>query len=176
MVFLDESGFCLVPSVKRTWAPIGQTPILKIAGGWTKISAISAISVSAGKRRIALYIRFHPLKNIRHPQVLTFLRYLLRHLKRGFVLLWDRGGMHKAGAIKGFLKSYPRIHPYFFPGYAPELNPPEFVWTKMKHSVSNSVPKDTDDLQGLLRGSAKRIKRSERLLWSCIRASELPWE
>lgn len=175
MVFLDESGFCLVPTVRKTWAPVGKTPILPIAGGWTKISAISAISVSAGKRRTALYIRFHPLKNIRHPQVLTFLRHLLRHLKRGFVLLWDRGSTHKAGAVKRFLHDNRlRIHDHFFPGYAPELNPAEFIWNNMKRFVSNSVPKDTDDLQKLLRSSSQRLKHSERLLRSCIRASELP--
>lgn len=175
MVFLDESGFLMVPTVKKTWAPVGQTPILKVAGGWTKISAISAISVSAGETRIALYTGFHPLKNIRHPQVLTFLRYLLRHLKRGFVLLWDRGSSHKAGTIKRFLKSHPRVHAHFFPGYSPELNPTEFVWNRMKHDVANGVPKDTQDLQGHLRCSSGKLKRSTRLLWSCIRASELPW-
>ena len=164
-----------MPTVRRTWALVGQTPILKIAGGWTKISAISAISVSAGKSRIALYMRFHPLKNIRYPQVLTFLRYLLRHFKRGFVLLWDRGSMHKAGMIKKFLKDNRHVHSHFFPGYAPELNPAEFVWNRMKHDVANGVPKDTQDLQGHLRVSAGRLKESSRLLWSCVRASELPW-
>lgn len=166
----------MVPTVKKTWAPIGQTPILKIAGGWTKISSISAISVSAGRKRIALYIRFHPLKNIRYPQVLIFLRYLLRHLRRGFVLLWDRGSSHKAGAVKRFFKDHPRIHPYFFPGYAPELNPSEYVWNRMKDDVANGVPKDTKNLQNHLRSSSGRLKRSARLLWSCVRASELPWD
>jgi transposase len=107
---------------------------------------------------------------------MTFLRYLLRHLKRGFVLLWDRGSMHKAGAIKRFLKDHPGVHPHFFPGYAPELNPDEFTWTNMKRSAANSIPRDTDDLKNLIRISAKRLRHSERLLWSCIRASELPWK
>lgn len=165
----------MVPTVKKTWAPVGHPPILKIAGGWTKISAISAISVSAGKSRIALYLRFHPLKNIRHPHVLPFLRYLLRHLRRGFVLLWDRGSTHKAGAIKRFLTHHPCVHPSFFPGYAPELHPSEFIWNRMNHDVANGVPKDPQDLQGHLRSSSGRLKRFTKLLWSCIRASELPW-
>jgi transposase len=84
--------------------------------------------------------------------------------------------MHKAGALKKFFKDHPRVHPHFFPGYAPELNPDEFVWTDMKRSTANSVPKNTEDLQNLLRGSAKRRKRSEKILWSCILASELPWK
>ena len=176
MVFLDESGFCLVPTIRKTWAPRGKTPILKIAGGWTKISAISAISISAKRRRIGLYIRFHRSKNIRYPEVLVFLKYLLRHLKKGFVLLWDSGTIHKAGAVKRFLKSCNCVFAYHFPGYAPELNPDEFVWNRFKRSVANSVPEDIRHLQYFLYRETKRLKHSKRLLWSCIKASELPWE
>jgi len=116
------------------------------------------------------------LKNIRHPEVMSFLKHLLRHLRKGFVLLWDRGSTHKAKAIKKFLKGHPHIHSHFFPGYAPELNPDEFVWTNMKRSAANSVPKDTNDLKNFLKISAQILRRSEGLLWSCIHASELPWD
>jgi transposase len=175
IVFLDESGFLLVPTIQRTWAPIGKTPILKVAGGWTKISAISAISVSWRKKRIGLHIRFHTQKNIRHPQVISFLKVLLRHLKKGFVLVWDRGSTHKAGATKKFIKASGRIHPYYFPGYAPELNPDEFVWNNLKRSVANGVPDSIHDLKKSLNRSACKLKESKALLWSCVRASELPW-
>ena len=30
LVFIDESGFQLIPSVRRTWAPRGETPILHV--------------------------------------------------------------------------------------------------------------------------------------------------
>ena len=174
-MFLDESGFLLVPTIRKTWAPRGKTPILKVAGGWTKISSISAISVSPKKRRVALYIRFHA-ENIRFPKVIGFLKLLLKHLRGGFILLWDRGASHKAGAVKRFLKVQPRIRDYYFPGYAPELNPDEFIWMNMKLSVANSVPKDTHDLKKLLYSAACKLKHSSRLLWGCVRASELPWD
>ena len=114
-MFLDESGFLLVPTIRRTWAPKGKTPILKIAGGWTKISSISAISVSPKKKHVALYIRFHA-KNIRFPQVIGFLKLLHKHLRRGFILLWDRGASHKAKAVKRFLKTQPYIFSYHLLG------------------------------------------------------------
>lgn len=175
MVFLDESGFLLVPPVRRTWAPRGQTPILPCAGQWTKISAISGISVSVTTRKIALYIRFHTGKNIRSQEVIIFLRYLLRHLCKGFVLLWDAGSFHKSGLVKRFLKSHPLIGHHMFPGYSPELNPDEFVWGHLKREVANSVPKDTAQLRGLLRSPVRRLQRSSKLLWSCIHASDIPW-
>ena len=173
-MFLDESGFTLVPTVRKTWAPRGQTPILQVAGKWTKISSISAISVSPGRKRIALYIRFRG-RNIRALEVAGFLRHLLRHLRKGFVLLWDSGAVHKARLIQQFLKEHPSIWAYSFPGYAPELNPDEFVWANLKRSLANSAPKDTRHLKRLLRSPVQNLKRSKKLLWSCIKASELPW-
>lgn len=165
----------LVPTIQKTWAPVGETPILKIAGGWTKISAISAISISSDKRRVELYLRFHVAKNIRYPQVINFLKIILRHFKRGFVLLWDRGAIHKAKAVKKFIGASGRIHVYHFPGYAPELNPDEFVWMNLKRAAANGVPKDTFDLKKSLHRSVRKIKKSKTLLRSCIRASKLPW-
>lgn len=45
LVFLDESGFLVIPTVTRTWAPRGCTPILRCAGRRSgKISALSALS------------------------------------------------------------------------------------------------------------------------------------
>lgn len=166
----------LVPNVARTWAPRGHTPHLRCAGHWTKISAISAISVSPRRRRLALYARFHRDKNIRSPEVVRFLRQLLKHLRGPVVLLWDSGRPHKGAVVKEFLKTHPRLHPHRFPGYAPELNPDEFVWTHLKRSLANSVPIDLSHLKQLLHPPLQRLRQSQKLLWSCIHASELPWD
>jgi len=175
LVFLDESGFLLVPNVVRTWAPKGKTPHLSVAGRWTKISAISALSVSPKRRKVALYAQFHRNKNIRSPQVVRFLKHLNRHLRRPVVLLWDSGTPHKGKMVKEFLAKHPRFHVYRFPGYAPELNPDEFVWNQLKRPLANSAPKDLVHLRRLLRSPFQKLRQSQRLLWSCIHASGLPW-
>jgi hypothetical protein len=87
---------------------------LPCAGSWTKISTISAISVSLRSKRIRLYIRFHPGKNIRWPEIIEFLNHLKRHLSKGFVLLWDGGMPHKAAMVKRWLKEHPSIDAYGF--------------------------------------------------------------
>ena len=165
----------LIPSVVRTWASRGQTPTLRIAGHWTKISAISAISVSPRRRRLALYARFYPERNIRSPEVAAFLQQLLTHLRGPLVLLWDGGRPHKSALVQAFLDRHPRVHPSRFPGYAPELNPDEFVWCHLKRALANSVPEDLRHLKRLLHPPLQRLRQSQRLLWSCIYASDLPW-
>ncbi|MGH2569392.1 MAG: transposase, partial [Bacteroidota bacterium] len=63
MVFVDESGFSLVPSVRRTWAPIGQTPILRHVASWKNLSAISGVTLQPN-----LYMLVYP-GSIRAPRV-----------------------------------------------------------------------------------------------------------
>ena len=89
--------------------------------------------------------------------------------------LWDGGAIHKRVIVQDFLRKRTRLHVYRFPSYAPELNPDEFVWTKAKHAQSNGAPQDISQLGTQLRRSIHRIRGSQRLLWSCIHASDLPW-
>jgi transposase len=176
LAFLDESGFLLIPIIARTWAPKGQTPVLRTAGSWTKISAISTLTVSPKRRHLALYARFHSQKNIRQDQVVAFLTVLLRHLRGNVVLLWDRSQVHRARSVGCFLRKHPRLHVHLLPPYAPELNPDEFVWSYLKQSLANSVPRDVRHLKQLLDTPLRKLRRSQRLLRSCIHASDLAWK
>lgn len=166
----------MVPLIMRSWSPQGQTPLIRVAGGWKKISAISAISATAKQRRVNLFLQFHPNKNIQTKEVIQFLRHLLRHIHGPIVLLWDNIQTHKAKILKDFLATHPRIHHHHFPGYAPELNPDEFVWSQMKRRVANCPPHDVDELQILLGKEKRRLQRSPRLMRSCIHAADLPWK
>lgn len=161
--------------MRRTWAPKGQTPLFRCAGHWEKISAISAIIVSPKRRRVALSARFHPDQNIRSPEVVAFLRHLLTHLRGHVVLLWDNGNPHKGALVNEFLRTHPRLHAHRFPAYAPELNPDEFIWTHLKGALANSNPRDLRHLTEFLHSPLQRLRQSQRLLWSCIYASDLPW-
>jgi hypothetical protein len=46
LVFVDESGFSLLPTACHTWSPRGQTPILRHCFNWPKLSAISAVTLN----------------------------------------------------------------------------------------------------------------------------------
>jgi hypothetical protein len=43
LVFFDESAVSLIPPVRRTWSPRGQTPILRHRFGWKKASMAAAL-------------------------------------------------------------------------------------------------------------------------------------
>jgi transposase len=164
----------LIPNISRTWAPKGQTPFFRHLYKQDRISTISALSVSPAKKHIVLYIRCRT-KNLTGLDIRTFLRELTGHLKGQVVLLWDRGTIHRRTEVKEWLFKHPKIHTEFFPAYAPELNPAEYVWNQADHALSNSVPQDLRELKEMLKGSLARIRGSQKLLWSCIYASDLPW-
>jgi len=146
-----------------------------VAGHWTKISSISAVTVSPKRHRVNLYSRFHSNKNIRAPQVVSFLKQLLKHLRGPVMLFWDGGRPHHAALTHRFLKENPRLKTERFPAYAPELNPDEFVWNYLKRGIANSAPKDLAHLRRLISGPLGRLKRSQKLLRGCLKASELSW-
>jgi len=160
--------------VRKTWAPVGHTPIFRHSYRRDRISAISAVTVSPSRKRLGLYFRFHSF-NITGVEVIGFLRHLLWHLRGPMVLLWDGGPIHRRVIVKEFVRQHKRLHVHRFPAYAPEINPDEFVWTKAKGSLANGAPKDIVELGSRLRSTIHRLRRSQRLLWSCIHASKLPW-
>ena len=55
-MLIDETGLFLNPTVRRSWAPIGRTPVIGGDGGHrTKVSVIGAVTVSPVTHRLGFY-------------------------------------------------------------------------------------------------------------------------
>jgi hypothetical protein len=117
----------LIPSVVRTWAPEGQTPIHRHRQGRRdKISVISGISLSPKRHQLGLYyLLFYD--NIKQEEVCVFLRELLRHLRGPVIVLLDNSSTHKGEPLLKLLRQHPRLSMEYFPSYAPDLHPDEGV-------------------------------------------------
>ena len=120
----------------------GHTPIVRHRYQRDKVSAISAVTVSPARRRVGLYLHLHPDENITNVEVAVFLRALLRHLRGHVIVLLDSGSIHKGPAVQALAARCPRLHLAWFPGYAPELNPDEWVWAYFKAKLANGHPED----------------------------------
>lgn len=168
-MFVDESGFSLIPYVAKTWAPIGQTPVLVHQGRWPKFSAISGVT-PRGK----LYIQVHK-ETIATDQVIEFLRHLLHHIRRRPIMVfWDGGRPHRSEATRSFLRAHPRLEAHRFPGYSPELNPDEWVWRHLKnHELASYAPHDVKELSRELRRAVVRMRVRPRLIRSFVAATHL---
>lgn len=173
LVFTDESGFPLIPSVRKTWSPVGQTPVLRHRYAHDRISAISAIAVSPKRYHCTLYCHLYE-DNIQGSEVAAFLRHLLRQIPGHLVVLLDNGGIHHGEPVQKLLGRTSRLHLEPFPPYAPELNPDEGVWNHLKARLSNGRPDTQAELMDVLAEEVCRLAASQSLLRGCIEQSDLP--
>lgn len=163
----------LQPVVRRTWAPRGQTPILRQWDRRDRLSTISAITIAPRRRRYGLYWAQYP-HNIRSGEVLRFLQGLRRHLPKGFTLIWDRGQVHRAKLVKNWLERQRRIVVESLPSYAPDLNPVEAVWSHTKHSdMANYAPDNLQELEQAFLASMVRTRGQGALLSAFFRSAGL---
>ncbi len=177
VVFLDESGFSLTPSVRRTLAPRGRTPVLEAWDRRDRISAISCITLSPRRGRPGLYFDLLPLNQTVHAEeTVAFLKELRRQLRGPFTVVWDRHGIHnKARLVKAFLAEHPEIVAEDFPGYIPDLNPDESVWSWTKYGhLSNLAAWDADELWDRIVEALVDLKFQPRLLQAFIKYAGIP--
>lgn len=167
-VFLDESGFSEGSVIRRTWAPRGQTPVLRTKmRSWKRMSAIGALAYRRdGSSRVLL--RFHR-GEVRTPQILVFLRHLLRHLRGKIVLIWDGLQAHRAKQVREFVQRRRRLHVVRLPAYAPELNPVEGFWGWIKGTCLANVCEDTlEPVVQHVRSGLRRLRRRSDLPWAFL--------
>jgi len=162
--------------VRRTWAPRGQTPILRQrTRHHRRVSAIGGLSISPRRRRLGWYLQFHLDRSIRQEQVIDFLRHLLRHLSGPLVVVWDRLSAHRSRALREWLRRCRRVHLEYLPGYAPELNPNEYGWAYLKNNpLANYCPTDVDELHSRVVEVAGEARGQQALLRSFVHATGLP--
>ena len=163
----------LIPTVRRTWAPVGQTPIIRYRYNHARISVIGGLSVSPKRRRLGFYFRLHP-KNISRDEVHDFLWYLLQHLRGHVIVIWDGASIHHRKGLDEICDRYPRLHLEKLPAYAPELNPIEATWHAVKHPMANGQPDNIRELGRALLRSLRIARGSQRVLRGCITQSDLP--
>lgn len=174
LVFLDESGFFLTPTVRRTLAPRGKTPVLKAWDRRDKWSAISCVTVSPVAGRPGLYFDLLD-HNVHGEDVVAFLAEVRRRLGR-LTVIWDRNQIHsKAKVVQAWLAAHPDVVAEDFPGYVPDLNPDEGVWGWTKYGrLANLAANDKDELWDRVVDELIEVKFRPDLLRGFIQQTGLP--
>jgi hypothetical protein len=159
LIFLDESGFSERPSVRRTWSPRGQTPILIAPFNWKRLSAIASLVTTPAARRVGLCLRLQP-GTVKQPQVLAYLKALKRHVRgRKVILLWDRLPAHRGKQVQAWIAKQPWLTFEYLPPYAPELNPVEYFWSHLSRTdMAQFVGEDLGAVRRQARKGACRVR------------------
>jgi transposase len=165
ILFVDESGFYLLPGVVRTWAPRGQTPLL-----WSPLSRdhLSTIGALSTEGRLLTWTH---AESINGSRAVAFLQHLLRQVKGKVLVVWDGATIHRCRAVKQFLSegAAQRLQLLPLPGYAPELNPIEGVWRWLKRvALANVCCDDLDQLRYELKLALAKLRYRPQVLRGCL--------
>jgi transposase len=150
LIFLDEAGFMLTPTVRRTLAPRGKTPILDAFQRHDRISAISCVTLSPDAEFPGLHFELLPAGlNATAEDIVAFLKQLKQELPGPWTVVWDRHNIHsRARLVQAWLAGQNDVVLEDLPGYAPALNPDEMVWSWLKYGrLANLTPKDVTELR-----------------------------
>jgi transposase len=166
IVFADQSGFYLLPTVVRTYAPVGRTPVLHERLGRDHLSAMSAVTLDG-----RLYM-IEQQKAFKGEDAVRFLKHLMRHITGKLLLIWDGSPIHRGRAVKDFLASgaASRVRLEQLPGYAPDLNPEEGIWRHLKYvELKNLCCQSLAELKVELRKAKERLRHKKDVILGCIR-------
>ena len=171
VVFVDECGFSQKSTAKKTWAPLGQTPVIQMNFNWDKLSVIGGISLKS------IYFQIHD-EAIKSAQVIGFLEHLQRYVQGKLLVVWDGLPAHRSKAVAEYLTSTQgRVWVERLPAYAPELNPIEYLWGNIKgNDLANFSPKDLWELSEAARKSFLKKRKRPALIRAFWIQTELDLE
>lgn len=174
--FQDETGFTQQPSIRRTWAPPGQTPILRSRGNhWTKTSVAAALGFRWDGNKTRLLARTKA-DSFNTDSLIAFLKQLRRFVQGGKVILvWDHLPAHRSKAMQQFLCTQRHwLTIEWLPGYAPDLNPTEGVCNNIKGSeLANFCPDRIEEAADAFRRGLRRVAHTLQLPVSFLQHADL---
>jgi transposase len=165
LVFVDESGFYLLPGKVRTYAPKGLTPVLRKKLTRDHLSVMGGMTPSG---KIYTLVRQESLNGLHS---IEFLVHLLRVAGERLLVIWDGSPIHRRVQVQEFVSAKScRIQVEALPGYAPDLNPwDEGGWHHLKNvEMRNLVCWDLEQLHEEFHLAVGRYRHKPHLVQSCF--------
>lgn len=163
LVFVDEAGFYLLPSVVRTYAPRAVTPVLRV-----KLTR-DHLSVMAGMTPAGRVYTLARQQSLNGSHSVEFLVHLTRVAAERLLVIWDGSPIHRRTLVQEFASgTRGRVRLETLPGYAPDLNPwDEGGWNHLKNvEMRNLVCKDLEDLHEQFHLAVHRVRQKKWLAHS----------
>lgn len=158
--FADEASVRSDYHAGTTWAPVGQTPVIKSTGARFSVNMISAVSAQGALRFSLIDGTMNATKFI------SFCRRLLHDSPGPVYLIVDGHPSHKAKIVKDFVTATNgTLQLFVLPGYSTQLNPDEWVWKNVKHDrVGRAGITGPDQFKALCVAALRRLQRTPRII------------
>jgi transposase len=158
--FADEAGIRSDYHSGTTWAPVGQTPVVRNTGARYSVNMLSAVTAQGA-------LRFMVHEGTVNAEVfIDFCKRLLADASGPVYLIVDGHPAHRAKATTTFAASTDgRLRLISLPGYSPELNPDEWVWKNVKHDrIGKTGVISKHDLKTKAIGALRRLQKLPALV------------
>ncbi|MDT3443160.1 IS630 family transposase [Pseudofrankia sp. BMG5.37] len=154
-----------------TWAPVGQTPVVRGTGNRKSVNMISAISAK-GKLHFSLLD-----ENTTSATFIEFCGKLLHDVDGPVFLIVDGHGAHKSAATRKYVDSTEgRLKLFYLPAYSPELNPDEWVWKNVKNdNVGKVAARTLDELRDGIKKAFARLLETPDVVRAFFQAPDLAY-
>jgi len=131
----DETGLRSDDVRGRSYAPRGQTPVVRPCQRRAGLGLISAVTNKGELRWMVLP------GAIRAPPLLRFLQRLIQDARRKACLILDNLPVHRAKSVRAWLTEHSaEIEVFYLPSHSPELNPDECLNADLKQAVTRQAP------------------------------------
>jgi transposase len=152
----DETGISNQDQIGRSYAPKGQTPVVRRSAKRVTQGMISAVS-NRGLMRFMLYEGA-----LNADGFIAFLRRVTKDAGRKVVLIVDNLKVHRAGKVTAWVESHGHeIELCYLPPYAPDHNPTEYLNNDLKQQLRQQPqPGSKEELIGRTRSVLRTIQRS----------------
>jgi transposase len=163
LVFVDEAGFYLLPSVMKTYAPRGQTPLLRAKLTRDHLSVMGGMTPAGKLYTLARQESLNGLHSV------EFLVHLLRLAGERLLVIWDGSPIHRRTLVREFVEqTRGKVRLEALPAYAPDLNTwDEGGWHHLKNvEMRNLVCRDLEELHEQFHLAVHRLRQKAWLMHS----------
>lgn len=167
--FADEAGVRTDHHAGTTWAPVGDTPIVRGTGKRLSVNMISTVNTQ-GK----LHFSFVEGR-LDSAAFIDYLKKLLHDVPGKIFLIVDGHSAHRSAATRKFVKSTKgRLKLFFLLPYSPQLNPDEWVWKNIKNDrVGRTIVRSVEELQDGIEKAVARLQHTPELIRAFFRDRDL---
>jgi transposase len=169
LVFVDESGFYLLPARVKTYAPKGKTPVLDEWETRDHLSVMGSVTLGG---QVQSLVRPSSLNGM---HVIEFLFHLGRVVGDRLLVIWDGSPIHRRAEVQAVVaEAGGKIHLEPLPAYAPDLNPVEWLWKHLKRDELGNVScLDLEQLHMEIHLALGRVRKRRTLIRSFFEGAGL---
>lgn len=169
--FWDESGFRADTVHGKTWGVRGQTPVVQRPGQRQSISAASAVNAKGA-------FWFCTYEGALNAELFVeFLQKMMKYRRKPVHLVLDSLPAHKKACVREYVAATEgMLTLHFLPGYAPDLNPDELVWSHVKRTGTARRPlQKGEKLRDKIEAQLAKIQQMPRLVRSFFKAPSVAY-